>query len=167
MSQPIAYTSQPPRRSNGLGIAGFIVSLVGIFTAGVLCPIGLLLSFIALFRAPRGFAVAGFIIGLIGTAALAAVLFFFGFATFSCFSFGKPFMMTGQAMVQSQQKINTFEVNHGALPGDAEGNTLLSGERDGWGHPLRYEQTGPQSFEIRSAGPDGIFDNTDDMVQQQ
>lgn len=35
-------------QSNGLGAAGFIVSLVGFPTCGLLSPIGLLLSFLAL-----------------------------------------------------------------------------------------------------------------------
>ena len=60
-----------PRRSmNGLGIAGFIVSVVGVFTLGCLSPVGVLLSLIAAFRRPRGFASAGVVIGGFGVVSI-------------------------------------------------------------------------------------------------
>src|SRR6056297_1203570 len=59
--------------SNTLGTAGFVTSLVGWVTCGVLCPIGLLLSVIALFKAPRGMAIAGTIIGGLGSLFVAFV----------------------------------------------------------------------------------------------
>lgn len=94
MSQnaPLGYAPPPP--SNGLGTAGFIVSLVGLFTGGILSPLGLLLSFIALFRRPRGMATAGFIIGMIGSIFLAAWLAFFGFLGFTCFNYGSTVVAT-------------------------------------------------------------------------
>src|SRR4051794_39566029 len=64
---PVNYTViQPP--TNGLGLAGFITSLVGLVTCGVISPVGLILSLIGLMKSPRGFAVAGTILGLIGSA---------------------------------------------------------------------------------------------------
>lgn len=62
--------------SNGLGTAGFVVSLVGFVTCGILCPLGLLLSFFGLLKPPRGMAVAGTILGGLGS----LWLVFFGFA---------------------------------------------------------------------------------------
>jgi len=50
-----------------LGLASFIVSLVGLASGGVLSIVGLILGAVAMRRTPRGFAVAGFIIGLVGT----------------------------------------------------------------------------------------------------
>jgi len=70
--QMVARQSQ----SNGLGIAGFIVSLVGWLTCGLLCPVGLILSVIGLFKQPRGMAIAGSVIGGFGS----LFLVFFGFA---------------------------------------------------------------------------------------
>lgn len=64
--QTIPYY-EPIPATNSLGLAGFIVSLVGWFTGGILCPIGLLLSLIALTKRPRAFAVAGVILGLMGS----------------------------------------------------------------------------------------------------
>lgn len=83
-----APSGQPPvtqvvvnqAQGNGLGIAGFVVSLLGFFTCGLLCPIGLILSFIGLFKAPRGFAVAGTLLGF-GGSLLPVILPLLGFTT--------------------------------------------------------------------------------------
>lgn len=58
------FIEQP---SNGLGVAGFVLSLVGFLSCGLLSPLALLLSFIALFKPPRGLAIAGFVLGLVGS----------------------------------------------------------------------------------------------------
>lgn len=58
--------------SNGIGIAGFIISLIGLFVSWIpffgwlIWFVGLVLSFIGLFKAPRGFAIAGLVISFIG-----------------------------------------------------------------------------------------------------
>ena len=48
---PQVVVTHPP--SNTMGIAGFITSLLGIVSCGVLSPIGLILSVIGLFKQPR------------------------------------------------------------------------------------------------------------------
>ena len=45
--------------SNHLGVAGFVTSILGFFTCGVLAPIGLVLSIFGLLYTPRGMAIAG------------------------------------------------------------------------------------------------------------
>ena len=67
-----ATTPVVARKKNGLGIAGLIISIV----AAVFCwipifnwivwAVGLILSFIAVFKAPRKAAIAGLIISCIG-----------------------------------------------------------------------------------------------------
>lgn len=59
------------RRTNGLGTAGFVLSLIT-FVFGwvpvfgwIIWVLGLIFSFIGMFRRPRGLAIAGFIISLI------------------------------------------------------------------------------------------------------
>lgn len=166
--QPYPYTPPTPQPSNGLGIAGFVVSLVGIVTGGILSPIGLLLSLIALFRPPRGFAIAGLIIGLIGSLVLLVWLFFFGMMGFACFHIGKIAANTAAPMARAEEIINRYSfAHHRDLPEDPEGNTLITGINDGWGHPLHYHKVAPNSYELRSAGPDGIYDNGDDVVNTE
>jgi type II secretion system protein G len=62
--------------SNGLGTAGFVISLIGFLTCGLLCPLGLLLSFFGILKPPRGLAIAGTILGGLGS----LWLVLFGFA---------------------------------------------------------------------------------------
>lgn len=62
---------QPPRQSNGTGTAGFILALISLVLSWVpgvgwiVWFLGLLLSFIGMFRTPRGLAIAGFLISII------------------------------------------------------------------------------------------------------
>ena len=54
--------------TNGIGLAGFIVSLAGLVLCILpACPVGLILSIIGIRRNPRGFAIAGLVLGIIGT----------------------------------------------------------------------------------------------------
>ena len=79
-SQQTVVVQQAP--SNNLGLAGFITSLVSLLSCGLLSPISLILSFIGLFKRPRGFAIAGTIISglellaiiLIGLAPILAIV---------------------------------------------------------------------------------------------
>jgi hypothetical protein len=78
-AQPAQQVIVQQTPSNGLGTAGFIVSLVGLVTCGLLCPIGLLLSVFGLLKPPRGFAIAGTLIGGLGS--IGFVLFGLAFIT--------------------------------------------------------------------------------------
>jgi hypothetical protein len=66
--QPIQQTIVIENRSNGLGTAGFVVSLLGFLTCGLICPLGMLISFFGMFMRPRGTAIAGFVLGVVGSA---------------------------------------------------------------------------------------------------
>ena len=66
---------KPVRRGNGLGTAGFVTALIGLIICwipafgwiigGILSLLGLVFSFVGIFRSPRGLAIAGFIMSLI------------------------------------------------------------------------------------------------------
>ena len=68
------------RRTNGLGTAGFVLAVLTIVLGWVpvfgwfIWALGLLFSFIGMFKAPRGLAIAGFVISLLG---LIMILFVF------------------------------------------------------------------------------------------
>ncbi len=63
---------QDENKTNGIGIAGFIISIIGLFVSWIpffgwfIWFVGLVLSFIGLFKAPRSLAIAGLIISFIG-----------------------------------------------------------------------------------------------------
>ena len=73
--------NQVEKKSNGVGVAGFILALIGLFfgwipvIGWIIWILGLILSFIGVFKSPRGMAIAGLIISLIGFIML---LFIFG-----------------------------------------------------------------------------------------
>lgn len=60
-----------PTQRNGIGVAGFVCTIVGIFVSWVpvlgwiMWAVGLILSFVGLFKAPRGLAIAGFVLSLL------------------------------------------------------------------------------------------------------
>lgn len=64
------------KKTNGLGIAGFIISLVALIFFWVpilnfiLPPLGLIFSFIAVFRKPRGLAITGLVLSVINAIAV-------------------------------------------------------------------------------------------------
>lgn len=68
--------------SNGIGTAGFILSIIALvfgclpIVGWFVWFLGLLLSFIGIFKSPRGLAIAGLIISLIGI-----ILFLFVFSS--------------------------------------------------------------------------------------
>ena len=57
---------------NGVGIAGFILAAIGLFFGWIpifgwfISASGLILSFIGIFKKPRGLAIAGLVISLLG-----------------------------------------------------------------------------------------------------
>ena len=89
-AQPV-YASQQPqqanqttvivneRKSNGIGTAGFVFALLGIILSWVpvvdfvIWFLGLLFSFIGLFKAPRGLAITGFLLSIIGIIIIIAI----------------------------------------------------------------------------------------------
>lgn len=70
-AQPITQPVVKKEKKNGLCVAGFVLSLVGLACLGITCPIGFLLSLIGLIVAiakkqkGKGFAIAGLIISAI------------------------------------------------------------------------------------------------------
>lgn len=70
-SQQQIIINQVVPKHNGVGTAGFVLALLGLFLSWipvvgwVLWALGLLLSFIGIFKSPRGLAIAGFIISVI------------------------------------------------------------------------------------------------------
>lgn len=77
--QQIIINQQAEKKSNGVGTAGFVLSLIAIFFFWapvfnwILWTLGLILSFVGVFRTPRGLSIAGLVISLIGIILIIAV----------------------------------------------------------------------------------------------
>jgi uncharacterized membrane protein YkgB len=82
-NQPSSTTvivNQTEKSSNGVGIAGFILALLGVIFSWIpilnwiLWIIGLILSFVGVFKKPKGFAIAGLCLSLLGIILIIAVI---------------------------------------------------------------------------------------------
>ncbi|MBL0928419.1 MAG: DUF4190 domain-containing protein, partial [Phycisphaerales bacterium] len=148
--------SAPPAGRNVLGIVGFILAFI-------IPPLGLILSLIALFSRPRGFAIAGAVVGAImstlcgGCIGGVVVLW--------------PVIGKGVAAVTNVERIVTaaeeFSTSHsGRYPADEKELGFPTGlPEDPWGTPMRYEPADDgKSFTIRLAGPDRTLNTSDDTV---
>ena len=71
--------NQTEKESNGIGTAGFVLALIAIFLGWVpvlgwiLWLLGLIFSFVGVFKTPKGLAIAGLVVSLIGIILLIAV----------------------------------------------------------------------------------------------
>lgn len=76
----IIINQQTPKQSNGMGTAGFVLALLGLFLSWVpvlgwiLWLLGLIFSIIGACRQPRGLAIAGIVISCLGLIVLIVVL---------------------------------------------------------------------------------------------
>lgn len=168
--QPQTHYYQAPQ-SNGLGVAGFVVSLSGLIVCmGLICPIGLVLSLIALTKAPRGFAIAGCVIGGLGSILAALTILMITGALGAGLMLGSLFgnFQTSMTIDSASYDIdNHFVNNNDTLPDEPTGTAMISSYLDEWGNTLKYEPTqgSTTDYTITSAGPDGKFATSDDMTQ--
>ena len=70
--QPSVVINNIEKKSNGVGVTGFILAILGLFLGWIpvlgwiIWILGLLFSAIGIFKKPRGLAIAGLVISLIG-----------------------------------------------------------------------------------------------------
>lgn len=161
-ASPNAYAAP----SNSLGIAGFICSLLGLLTAGVLSPVGLILSLIALGRQPRGFAIAGVVLGLLGTCGGVIVLVIFGAALLALIGIGMAaaFLALNDPqrmeitvdMANIEQAVERSRHETGYLPASLSSLGLSQDTlADPWGHPYSYHFTDAAAATAGSSGSVG------------
>jgi hypothetical protein len=148
----------PPKPSNPLGLTGFILSILGLFSCGFLAPIALIFSAFGLRRPPRGLAIAGLVISLVGLLALALA------ATFGLLLVTSIYPTLRDGFTIGKQ-IDTYRQTHNGAPppdwSDLPG-TPPSGPLDHWGHPYHYSVDGGRVV-LLSDGPDGAADTSDDV----
>ena len=81
--------NQEQKKSNGVGTTGFVLAIIGLLLGWVpilgwiIWLLGLILSFIGVFKPPRGLSIAGLVISLIGIILLIVVFGAIGAATMS------------------------------------------------------------------------------------
>ncbi|HEX9600919.1 MAG TPA: hypothetical protein VF985_05475 [Mariniflexile sp.] len=71
--------NQTEKQSNGIGTAGFVLAIIAIFLGWIpilgwiIWLLGLIFSFVGIFKTPKGLAIAGLVISLIGIVLLIVV----------------------------------------------------------------------------------------------
>ncbi len=171
----VVHVAAPP--TNGLGIAGFVCAMVGIFglcfpMLGFVAFVGLILSLIALRRPPRGLAIAGTIVGFIGSLYLFIAIFVVGliFAAAGTAAVGGAVVLGDAAEEQNairsvEQAIRTFRDTRGVAPDSMEALitaglvTEVPTDRDE--APLYLVPTA-EGVQIWSEGPDQLRSTADD-----
>ena len=173
------YIMVPIRERNGLGVVGFLIALVGlVIPTGVVALLGLLISLVALGRAPRAFAGLGVIIGLFGTAIWLALMILAVFGVLAAgavavvFAAG-AFILTQPEIIEvTSDMLNTtivvaeYEKENDELPEDVSALGLgVSTQTDPWGNAYQYMLVDVEpGFDIVSSGGDGEFGTDDDMA---
>jgi hypothetical protein len=166
-SSPGPGFEQPAQRaSNGLGIAGFVVSLIGLlsgcFGGMVLSPVGLILSAVGMRRQPRGLAIAGLILGIVGSVWLVIGLLIFGGLTAASFGLAREAMVVARV----EKGITDFHTAQHRLPTDLQ---ELASKVPGTptttrsGKPLGYAVKTPTSYTLTLPGLDGQLGTADDI----
>src|SRR5436190_17217499 len=167
MNQYEGGVQQPVQRgANGLGIAGFVVSLLGLlsgcFGGVVLSPVGVILSAIGMRRQPRGLAIAGLIIGLIGSIGLVFWIMFVGTLGLAGFAMARE----GMVIAQVEKGIVDFHAAEHRLPNDLQ---ELASKYQGTptttrsGKPLGYKTKSADSYTLILPGFDGQLGTSDDI----
>lgn len=158
--------------SNGLGVAGFVVSLVGLVSCGLIAPIGAIMSAFAMKKEPKGLAIAGLVIGIIGSLWIVGivilVIVFGGLAALLAaagIAFGEEFETISETR-SIVPMVEAYRVaNDGQLPADV---TVLPGYLqqdsylDTWDNPYQIRPDG-EGFTFFSVGQDGAAGTNDDI----
>lgn len=175
-NREVLYITDPPnartarrKQSNGFGVAGFVLSILGFFTCGVLSPLGLLFSTLGIFRAPRGLATAGLVMGMAGTGAVGlfvAALSHESHVHHDVAVRHYESHRTSERINQAKQEIEQYRLEHeGRMPEGVQGNKIVVLIEDGWKTSLGYEPD-DTGYVVRSAGPDHQFNTYDDITSR-
>jgi hypothetical protein len=171
ISSPPTSNSEIRRASrNTLGVGGFVVSVIGILTCGLLAPVGLLLSLLGLLKRPRGLAAAGTVMGLLGTFWLGLI----GSLLVCGVKRLEPLAerLTGEflqaqatltVVAQAAQDVDVYRNEQGDWPVEKIGQELVGRYQDAYGTALRYTRVGEMVL-ILSAGADREFATPDDVA---
>jgi hypothetical protein len=169
------------KQSNTLGVVGFVLSVTC-----CLAPLGFLLSLIAVFKPPRGFAIAGLLIGGLITA-----LFVNGYMQMDELAKKGKFDSVGSSMEyfiefsMVAQSVQQTSLTKGALPTSIDELVLedpfgTEPKIDPWGKPYRLRDTGQRRemaqqgggraltafFALESPGVDGEWGTDDDILPE-
>ena len=163
--QPNQTPFGKPSQTNSLGTAGFVVSLIGLFTCGLLSIFGLGMSLFGLAKNPKGLAIAGTVVGLVGLVEL-ALMGVFAYNAVQAVGSMQAALYEGisESIANdiASDVAEEWELTE-QLPSEAEGQRFVEGKTDLSEQGFRYETDG-DSFTIRGPGVDQEYDTNDDII---
>ncbi|MDA7979877.1 MAG: hypothetical protein MPJ50_14005 [Pirellulales bacterium] len=149
-----------------LGTIGAVISVVGtVLTCGILAPLGLMISLLALKHRPFKHAIIGVVTGGLGTLVLGAL----SFAVYATYLLdddtdGKLRRLMEQTPLhRAGSRIEVWRESNDHLPSFQDGQTLIANLHDRWGQSILYVPL-PKGYLILSLGPDGQFETADDVM---
>lgn len=154
-----------------MGVTGFVLSLVGLVTCGLLAPLGVLFSAIGMRKKPKGLAIAGLVIGLVGLCGWGSIYVVFGAFIKAIGGFASPegetqfeLKIYAGLLDAQKQRQGSYPKSLNQIPSLQQLPFKIIDTTDGWGTPYRYT-VAPDgaSFELVSAGPDQQFGTADDI----
>ncbi|MEM0982999.1 MAG: type II secretion system protein GspG [Planctomycetota bacterium] len=160
--------SEGQSQSNPYGLAGFIVSLLGLLgCGGLLCPVGLVLSIIGLKREPKGLAIAGVVIGAVGSLGFIATIItvaLVGVGGVVAFFFAAGHFEAAFDMAIIEAEIDQYIQDNGAPPANLDALSMETDmTTDAWGNAYVYTVDDAGNWTLSSMGEDGIPDTDDDI----
>ena len=164
---------QPRPPFNWWGFSGLMTFLLSF---GLLSPIALIMSGIGLRRPRRGLAVVGTVLSLFGTGVIALGIaagvhesrqhVARHHARIHAKQVREQIGASKHILASAEKEIREFKKdNDGMLPSEYSGMLMVVLHQDAWKNELRYD-VGEDFCTIRSAGPDGKFDNSDDLTRR-
>lgn len=146
-------------------MAGFIVSIAGIFLCGIPSVIGLPLSLMGLRKDPKGFAIAGTIISLVGLIELVlfCMLMYMTYQVAQTASTAFSKIIVAVELKQDANQVAEQWERTGQIPDQAEGQAILDRSPSFNSNKKIYETDGT-SFTLRDVGEDGEPNTPDDVT---
>ena len=177
VSPPIYNSFERPRKKfNWGGFHGLWLSVLSLSSAGFLSPFSLLVSLNGMRRkkGPRKFAAAGTLISIAGIALASLIVCSVAHSVYqhqqhltSRKIARKVAQQRGSAkklVALAAKELTQYRNRHqGILPSVIDSNMLVIKHRDPWGEELRFDLNQDHGV-VRSAGPDMIFETSDDVV---
>ena len=166
MSEILYISDPPPPPRNRLGVVGLLLSTLGaLFTCGLLAPVGLFVSLVAMLRKPRRAATWGAVFGLMGTGVIAGI----GLSAADGIRMAenaRDARKARAALVEGTEVIERqIRMSGGALPSDDDGTKLLVDIHVPWDQSLLFARS-DAGYRVVSSGADTRFGTDDDIVAE-
>lgn len=159
-TQTVVVNNQA-NQSNVIGTVGFALSILSLFTCGVLAPLAALISFIGIFFKPAGHAITGLLISL----GSIVVLFVSWFLFLGAMITGGGFIVAEGAIAMEQAQaavsVQKFFQENERLPNDQEFEDILE-ERPGMADRMTLTRITESKAKLMHCGFDGKLGTADD-----